>query len=193
MNKKSKSKPRKYTRAILGDIFEVEVEGGYAYGQYINYHKWPPVYGYLVRVFVGIYKTPISDVSSLDGQPDQFISFYALSLKDVKLIGSLPIPDELKEFPLFKSLHLPPCGKHIFRWYINKLSNMKSKDVLALEWEQKLPDEYMNAPYLGLINHPMLVTYIENKWSPLLAPYINDEGKYVDIDEYLANVKPNSE
>jgi hypothetical protein len=108
-------------KAQVDDIVEIRVTDEYSYGQLT--HRESKV-GFLIAVFRGIYKEPQADLEALAQSEIQFRIFYfaqaALNSGLAKIVGDVPVRDDLKEFPVFKMMNIPKIsdGKVIWRlWF----------------------------------------------------------------------------
>lgn len=141
--KKPKSKKRpKCIRRIqkkIGDVIEIPTSKGLAYVQYTHQHTSPPVWGSLIRVLQGFYKTRPSDktLADLAKKPHRFQKFcpvhYSVNLGDWDRVGNFPVPDFAQKFPIFKNMRFlfkrPSAEEAEWSlwdgeksWYVGKLS-----------------------------------------------------------------------
>jgi hypothetical protein len=159
----------------IGDIFEIHVSDGYAYGQSIFYHKTPPRYGWFVRVFLGIHKTPEQDIKKICQKPTQFVSFFLLDhyikTKEAIIIGNMPVPSEYQALPpIFKKFFIMNKSWYLSRIDGGKLSNGANSELIG----KVLPDNYRNLPYGNVLYYEQLVKRIEIGWTSLDDPPSSD-------------------
>jgi hypothetical protein len=166
---------RNIKKIRIGDIFEIHVSNGYAYGQAIFYHKIPPRYGWFVRVFLGIQKTPEQDIKKICQKPTQFVSFFLLDhyikSKEAIIIGNASVPSEDQT--------LPPIFKKFFimnkSWYLSRIDGGKFSNGANSEFIGKvLPDNYRNLPYGNVLYYEQLAKRIEIGWTSLDDPPSGD-------------------
>ena len=75
MSKKEKLRCVRRIRKKIGDVIEIPTSKGFAYVQYTHYHKDPPVYGSLIRVLEGFYKTRPSEQEFSEIVKKHFVLF----------------------------------------------------------------------------------------------------------------------
>lgn len=147
-----------------GDIFEIPLEDGrLGYGQYVLYHRDPPRFGCLVRVFPGIHDTRPTDLGALTNVPEQFMTFYPLGTAVnqglVTIVARPQLPEHLKAFPLFKVR----CARdqqtgRVKTWWLWDGQR---------EWPvPQLVEEHYSLPILEIISHSVLVDRILRGWTP---------------------------
>jgi hypothetical protein len=110
-SRKRKPKPR------IGDVFEVETEKGFGYLQYVNRS---PVYGELVRVFPGTYRTRPESFDDLLESTEAFLSFLpiARAVSDglITWVNHRDPPSRFKIFPMMRWGTAPPKGGGPRKW-----------------------------------------------------------------------------
>ena len=99
---KARKRPR------LGDVVEIPVpRKGYAYAQYINYHREPPGYGEMLRVLPGMFKKRPETVMSLVDEKELYFFFFPLGVACHRgyttIIGNAPIPKRLETWPTLRA------------------------------------------------------------------------------------------
>ena len=114
MSKKEKLTCVRRVHKKIGDVIEIPTSKGLAYVQYTHYHKNPPVYGSLIRVLQGFYKTRPSEkeFGVVVKKPHRFQTFcpvhYGVNLGDWERVGNFPLPEFVQNFPVFKNTNSPP-------------------------------------------------------------------------------------
>ena len=148
-------------RVKFGDIIEIDTERGYAYAQYT--HK-DPMMGALIRVFKGFYPNGLKDFTNLIEQPTQFSTFFplqrAVNIESVKIVGKkIPIRNDLKAFPVFRVGGLiDPERKKTRSW-----SLWDGNEEIRID---QLTSHQKKLPIKATWNDTMLISRIENEWSP---------------------------
>lgn len=153
-------------RPKIGDIIEIPLDGGCGYAQFVLNHKDPPVYGPLIRVFEGKHKKRPARIVDL---PEQFLAFFplgaAVSRGIVKIIDSAPVPERLKQIPLFKLYGgINHETRKATSWFLWDGKQTWRIDTLTAE-QRKLPVK-------EVINDTLLIERIENGWRPETDPMI---------------------
>jgi len=138
----------------IGDLLQILTSQGVAYAQVT--HK-NPEFGYLIRVFSGFYDSKPKDFSAIASSPVQFSAFFvvqsAVNQGLLSVVGNVPVPESLQEFPTFRSRNGGPGGS-IWLWNGNEAVRLKRD--LSLE-EQKFSTR-------GVISAPLLVERIESNY-----------------------------
>jgi hypothetical protein len=143
------------TRPKLGDIIEIPLpENGTGYAQYTHKHKQ---YGALLRVFH--IREKVEEISVLSNAPHQFTTFFplgaAVNREIVSIVGNLPIKDEFKAFPIFRSGVASHSGI-VETWW---LWDGENEERIG-----KLSPKQMEYPIRGVINHTLLIERICGNW-----------------------------
>jgi hypothetical protein len=98
------SRPNARNRVRLGDVLEIDTPAGLAYFQYTHQHD---VYGGLIRVLSGTYRSRPAALSELTQQQERFVVFFpvraAANRGLVRIVAQEPIPEHARSFPIFKS------------------------------------------------------------------------------------------
>ena len=139
-------------RAIIGDIFEIQTEAGCAYAQYTHKHQ---MYGALLRVSRGLYKTLPTDFCALIQPPPILITFFplgaALNRNIVRKIAHCPIPSHSSAFPTFKA-GTPNKEGTVENWWLWDGER---------EWRpSRLSKTELTYPTRGVVNDTMLISLI---------------------------------
>lgn len=143
--------------ARIGDIFEIRTARGLAYAQYTHEHSSPPRFGHLIRILPGFYDETPEMFDSLVQQPHVFMVFFPLNTAIrqgiVRRVANVPVPPNLREFPIFRAgIEDPSTGK-VNNWWL--WDGNKEWRVRSLTEEQKL------FPIRQLVNDTMLIIMIE--------------------------------
>ena len=142
-------------RPKLGDIVKVPLPAnGTGYAQYTHKHKQ---YGALLRVFQ--IREKVEDVADLSNVPHQFTTFFplgaAVSREIVSIVGNIPIKDEFKAFPIFRTGVAGQSGV-VEDWW---LWDGENEERIG-----KLSAKQMEYPIRGVINDTLLIERICTGW-----------------------------
>ncbi len=142
-------------RPKIGDIVEIPLpDGGTGYAQYTHKHKR---YGALLRVLK--VRDKVVDIKELANAHLQFTTFFplsaALSREIVRIVGNLPVKDELIKFPVFRA-GVPNQSGVVETWW---LWDGESEERIG-----KLSLEQMEFPIRGVINDTLLIERICSGW-----------------------------
>ena len=161
---------RKLTRQMakrprIGDIFEIPLTSGFAYGHYILKYTEPPSWGEFVRILRGVRTERVTDWEALSREDDQFLTFYPLgrAVREgvVTIVGHVDVPERLRTFPAFKTygkLEQVPGGC-VLSWLIGsgaKIVAVKHEDLTEAQRQQ---------PLKRIIGHESLIQRIESGWT----------------------------
>jgi hypothetical protein len=140
------------TRPKVGDIVEFRTPRGTAYALCTHFHKKPPHYGALLRVFRGFHSDEPEDYSKLVRSEVQFSAFFPLGAacqrKIVRIVANEEIPETLRNFPLFKTGVEGKDGK-IQVWWLWDGDR---------EWRVgPLEEKYLDSPMRGIVNDTWIV------------------------------------
>lgn len=143
--------------AKKGEVFFLETAKGRAYFQYHSRNK---LMGELVRVIKGEYPSDI-DVSSVVGAGTRFWIFFriAAALKSglISSCGVFPIPEDAKDFPVFRAGLRDKEGKIDSWWFWDG----------EKEWfVGHITDEQKKMPMRGIWGENILINRIESGWLP---------------------------
>ncbi|MHB1003549.1 MAG: hypothetical protein ACYC1B_06965 [Thermoleophilia bacterium] len=147
----------------FGDVIEIETRKGLAYAQYTHKHNKPPRYGALIRVLPGFHKTRLESFADIVKQKEQFMVFVPLGAmvnRDiVKVVANEPIPEENREFPLFRAGNADTLGDGKVKvWWLWDGEN---------EWKVgEITPEQRKLPIRSVLNDTMLIKRIEEGWTP---------------------------
>lgn len=98
---------RKFKRPVLGDIFEIRWRGGRGYGQYVKRYSDPPVWGSLIRVLPGVFKSRPATFDALVAKKERFVAFHPLGVGVarglVKIVAHHDVPARFEQWPLFRT------------------------------------------------------------------------------------------
>ncbi|MHB1381614.1 MAG: hypothetical protein ACYC5A_11025 [Thermoleophilia bacterium] len=148
-------------RVKFGDVIEIETRKGLAYAQYTHKHDKPPRYGELIRVLPGLHKTRPESFTDIVIQKEQFIVFVPIGVfvhrGIFKVVANEPIPEENREFPLFRAGNRDSNGKVRVWWLWDGEKSWKVGEITVEQ--RKLPIE-------EVLNDTMLIKRIEEGWTP---------------------------
>jgi len=148
------------SRIKFGDIIEIPTKKGYSYAQYTHKDK---MMGALIQVFKGFYSDRPKDFNEVVKQPIQFSTFFPLqaatNMGSISIIKNISISDELQKFPIFRVGGLiDPTTKKRKSW-----SLWDGKEEISID---RLTPEQKKLPIKGTWNDTMLISRIEEEWSP---------------------------
>ena len=143
----------------IGDVIEIPTAKGLAYAQFT--HKMP-VYGRLIRVVEGIWRTRPQALEEVVNAPTRFFTFFpvaaAVNQEVVSLVGNLPVPPQFADFPLMRESGLEPPGGGKVDW---SLWDGKEKwRIGSLTPEQRM------LSIVEVVNGPVLIRWIDTDWHP---------------------------
>ena len=143
----------------IGDIIEIPTARGFAYAQFT--HKMP-LYGHLIRVVEGIWRTRPEGLHEVANGPTRFFTFFpvaaALNQNIVSLAGNLPVPPQFADFPLMRESGLVPPGGGRVDWWL--WDGQEKWRIGSLNPEQR------KLSIVSVVNDTMLVKWIETDWHP---------------------------
>ena len=143
--------------ARIGDIIEIRTSRGLAYAQYTHEHSTPPRYGSLLRILPGFYDTRPKTFDVLVQQPYLFMAFFPLNAAIrqgiVERVAHVPVPPDLKEFPIFRCGMTNPATGKIHDWWL--WDGKREWRVGTLTEEQK------KLPTCHIVNDTMLIIMME--------------------------------
>ncbi len=145
----------------VSDIFEIETELGFSYLQWTHSH---PTHTDVLRIFKTKYKSRPDDISLVIKDEIEFTVLCAVKAAHranaLPKVGTAPIRDDLKDFPVFRSA---ANGRdlELGTWWIWDGNNeTKIGDILT--------DEQKQLPRLMILNVSAIVDRIEGKIHPAL-------------------------
>ena len=143
----------------IGDVIEIPTAKGLAYAQFT--HKMP-VYGRLIRVVEGIWRTRPQALEEVVNAPTRFFTFFpvaaAVNQEVVSLVGNLPVPPQFADFPLMRESGLEPPGGGKVDWW---LWDGKEKWRIG-----SLTPEQRKLSIVEVVNGPVLIRWIDTDWHP---------------------------
>lgn len=146
-------------RLRVGDIIQIRMSTGYAYAQCV---LRDPVCGHLIRVFPGIYKSPLSKFSVLVEGPEEYHTFLLWgSNVDPSLISiaeHCEVPQSKDGYPMFKAGVVDPATGKVATWWL--WDGKKEWKVGTLTEEQR---QYS---LREIWNDILLVERLESGWRP---------------------------
>ncbi|HYY16452.1 MAG TPA: hypothetical protein VE965_07385 [Gammaproteobacteria bacterium] len=144
----------------VGDVIEIPTSKGLAYAQIT---QKVPKYGPLIHVVEGFWRERPGDLTQIVQAPTRFFTFYpvgtALNRKVVQLAGNIPVPSNRQPFPLLRAAgHILPRSGKVVNWWLWD-GNRK--------WRiPSLPEEQRRLSIAEVVNHTMLVHWLETGWHP---------------------------
>ena len=146
-------------RVKVGDVVEIATKKGLAYALYT--HR-DPQWGALLRVTDGLFETTPADLNAVVKRPLLFSAFFplqqAVNQGIVSVVGTVPVPDDLSEFPTFRSGPIDPVTKKVSSWWL--WDGREQWQVQALSSVQR------TFPLREIVNDTLLIQRIENGWKP---------------------------
>ncbi|MEE1926462.1 hypothetical protein V0R50_31070 [Pseudomonas sp. 148P] len=135
----------------LGDVLQVLTSVGVSYAQVTHRNA---EFGYLIRVFSGIYEKPPESFLDVVRRPVQFSAFFvvqsAVNQGLLTVVANVPVPEELQVFPVFRSRNGGPGGS-VWLWDGEK----------SFRLDRDLSRQELEFPTEGIISAPLLVERIE--------------------------------
>lgn len=156
----------------IGDVFEIPVSNGLAYGQYVAFDSTPPVFGYFVRVFRGTFQERPAELKAILRLPVQFSTFFplgsAFARKLVSFVGNEKPPERFAKLPLLKAAAA---------WHLDKpgVKNWSVQDKNGVWAVRKLTAAERRYPIRQLMNFKALTDSIEQGWTastPVLREHL---------------------
>ena len=197
-NQRPKKKQIKIGTIVEIPLTELPMIPGFAYVQFFFKSKRR---GQCIRIFKGIYQERPEDFVALSNQEEQLIIFYPISARIAdgccEEVGWAPVPERLKELPLFKNLSRPigflPPPRCFYHWH---LVNTDTGEVWRVGGEtddyhkvkEILPEEYHRLPSSHLIPYWALLDYIELGWtneSEVFEDFVEARKKLPRVQGYL--------
>src|ERR1043165_2358877 len=157
-----KKTQRNYKRLVLGDVIEIPLSNEhFAYAQYVYNHREPPVWGQLIRVLPGLFKSRPETFRDLVLKPHRFCTFFiagaALKRGMIKIVSHEEIPEDCQELPLFKAYNenFQTGKKTWFLW-----DGKRDRQV------GELSPEYYDLSLKEIRGFDVLVEATDSGWSP---------------------------
>jgi len=142
----------------IGDIIEIPTSNGFAYAQYTHRHD---KFGALLRVLDGFFKSRPKEFDALVKRKHRFVIFFplgaALRRKIFPIVGHAEVPDDAKDFPIFRSGAVGKNGK-VATWWL--WDGKKEWRIGHLTPEQR------RLPIRGVVNYAALIQMIDSFWAP---------------------------
>ena len=147
------------SRLMIGDIVEIKTLKGNAYAQYTHKHSQ---YGSLLRVFKGFYSSRPVVIEDIMKNDIQFSIFFplkaAVTQRIVEIVGNIPVPKPLEQFPMFRAGIADPVTGKVSVWW---LWDGKNEEKVG-----SITNEQRKLPIRGVWNDTLLVERIESGWMP---------------------------
>jgi hypothetical protein len=90
----------------------------------------------VIHVFDRLYDSRPYEIAKIAGNPVRFAAFFplqaAVNKKLVEVVGNVPIPDDLKPFPVFRSGNPDSRTKKVETWWLRDLERDKTWKVGTL-------------------------------------------------------------
>lgn len=103
----------------IGCVFEMPVNAGYAYGQYVFHHSER---GALVGIYDSTFTSHLRSGVALAGIPFRFVVHFPVRAAArqgwIQLIDELPVPREYESYPKLRNGFPDKNGK-VHKWWIN--------------------------------------------------------------------------
>jgi hypothetical protein len=160
--------------ARVGDLLEIPVRGGYAYGLISHDHSTAPCWGPLLRVFRGVRKRRATSFARLLRGDIQFNAF-TLVTEGLRrgmwsLVDNVAVPEPLRMFPPFKRQlrRAKSAGslEMVHRSWLLWTGAIDSKGDVEFFLLDQLPSEYVNASIKEVMLPEKVITRIESGWMP---------------------------
>jgi hypothetical protein len=158
-------------RIRVGDVIEIITSRGFAYGHITHIHKTERAsFGPLVRALPGFFDNRPSQFDGLVRESPVSMMFCALNraMRDgiCEVAGSVPVPEESQEFPLFRNTQdygVRPSTDPKRWWFWD---GEKSWFVGKLKPEQR------RMPIEEIVDGELLRERVETGWSPATDPFL---------------------
>lgn len=145
----------------IGAIFEIPAERGLSYAQLTHRH---PTHTDVLRIFKRKYKSRPENISLVINDEVELTVLCAVKSANksnvLPKVGTAPIRDDLKDFPVFRSAANGPNLELGTWWIWDGKNETKIGDVLT--------DEQKQLPRLMILNVAAIVDRIEGKVHPAL-------------------------
>ena len=149
-------------KAKVGDVVRIPTPKGFGYALYT--HKTPG-YGALLRVFPGVQSSETPDLRVILTRKPQFSTFFplneAVECGAVEIVANVPVPPDLKPFPVFKAAMRDPTTGVVSAWW--RWDGKKEWRVGELTPEQRV------LPVREVINDTLLIERIIGGWDSTRA------------------------
>lgn len=155
-------------RKRIGDILEIPLSKGFAYAQYVNEHRMPTALGSLIRIFPGMYSTPLEDPCTLVTQREKYYVYVplarSLTLGLLRIVGSAEVPEKCRKFPTTKrwlSREFNPNNPKF--WFVVHFDDDGNRTTTEYK---SLPKKFYGLTMDSIMTIPLLVKRIEAGWTP---------------------------
>lgn len=140
-----------------GDMYETETKDGFSYFQYTHKNR---LMGPLIWVLKGKFREP-KELADVQAFPHLYCTFFPVQGVHkaglIRWLGTAPIPDSRKNFPLFRAA----TGQNRDWWWFWDGEK---------EWRVgEITKKEMKLPIRQICNFPALVQLIEKNWLPELG------------------------
>lgn len=160
-----------------GDLIEISVPGGLAFGLVSHDHRTKPCWGPLLRVFRGIHpRRPRSLAKIIQGE-EQFSTFTliteAIRRGMMSVVANVDVPSNLQAFPAFKrqkSRDKDPQNRASTEMVHDKwlvwAEVLDAEGNLATQILERLPRQLLSSPFKEVVLPEKLIRRIETGWTP---------------------------
>ena len=150
----------------IGDLIEIKTGKGLVYALYTHRHDNPPKYGAMLRIFNQVYPSRPTNFDATIKLAVRFSVFFPLQAAVnrglVEVVATLQVPEELKQFPVFRSGMVNPETKKVDAWWLWDGEK---------EWRiGRLTQEQRKLSIRGVWNDTILIQRIEEDWRPESDP-----------------------
>ena len=158
----SSSMRRRYK---VGDVFELPVQGGYAYVQITHQHKSR---GEVVRLIRGVHSASSRNARDVAHLPTQCVVLYLVGVAAddgvARHVGHAEVPEADRRFPMFRqSIDIPPRPDSIWRVWSGE------GDPVGVG---RLTADLAKLPLNRNITNDDVVNIIEHQWIPEHGDYL---------------------
>ena len=145
-------------KLLVGDLCEIEVDGGFAYVQYVGRHDH---YGDAIWVRPKVYRTRAVEFANVADERG-YLTFYPLHAAVLhgltQIVASLALPKSVDVPRRYRRVGARARDGTILSWVIKD----NEKDTLRYT----LSDSEKKLPIAAIWNHEMLCRRIESQWNP---------------------------
>lgn len=146
----------------IGDIFEIKTKFGLSYAQLTHKH---PTHSELLRIFKTFYATRPLDYMKVVQDAVLYTVLFPLvasfKSKLIERVGTAPVRNDLKTFPVFRDGIPDRDTKIVKTWW---LWDGETETKIG----PHLTEEQQTYPRLGILNLPAVVGLIEGNTHPSL-------------------------
>lgn len=148
-------------RPRIGSVVEIKTSRGLSYGQITHFHREPPRYGWLLRIFRGFHASRPKNIDGIVNGPVQFSTFYpvgtAANLGLLEIVTAAAVSAENARFPLFKTGLANLQTGEVEQWWIWNGREQWRADEMT--------DEMLAYPIRAIVTGDLLHRLIEAEWT----------------------------